>query len=141
RSITAHLAKDGYWYIHPEQHRSISIREAARVQSFPDWFRFAGFRTSAFRQIGEAVAPMVAESLGQKVLEHLGSESRKRTKSRRPNKHDRIRKALSSWYHKTAQKNSLHPWRLEVSLWLNLLGEILSDGRGLRGKAGLYWGN
>ena len=36
RSITAHIAKDGYWYIHPEQHRTLSIREAAQVQGFPD---------------------------------------------------------------------------------------------------------
>ena len=64
RTITA-MSRDGYWYIHPEQNRTLSIREAARIQSFPDWFRFAGFRSSAFYQIGEAVAPFVAEEIGK----------------------------------------------------------------------------
>ena len=52
RSITAHIAKDGYWYIHPQQNRTLSVREAARVQTFPDWFRFAGHPTQRFHQIG-----------------------------------------------------------------------------------------
>ena len=60
RTITAHIAKDGYWYIHPEQHRTLSIREAARVQTFPDWFRFAGQPSpslQADRQRGPARLP------------------------------------------------------------------------------------
>ncbi|MBI2847138.1 MAG: DNA cytosine methyltransferase [Chloroflexi bacterium] len=60
RSITAHIAKDGYWYIHPEQDRTLSVREAARIQTFPDWFRFAGHPSNRLRQIGNAVPPMLA---------------------------------------------------------------------------------
>ena len=66
RSITAHIAKDGYWYIHPEQHRTLSIREAARVQTFPDWFRFAGQPTHRLSQIGNAVPPLLGEALGRR---------------------------------------------------------------------------
>lgn len=62
RSITAHIAKDGYWYIHPSQHRTLTVREAARIQTFPDHFRFAGTRSDAFRLIGNAVPPMLSEA-------------------------------------------------------------------------------
>jgi DNA (cytosine-5)-methyltransferase 1 len=63
RSITAHLSKDGYWYIHPTQDRTLSIREAARVQTFPDRVRFAGPPSASLRQIGNAVPPLAAKSL------------------------------------------------------------------------------
>jgi DNA (cytosine-5)-methyltransferase 1 len=68
-TVTAHLDKDGYRYIHwdREQHRTISIREAARIQSFGDQFRFAGSRSSRFRQIGNAVPPMMAQEIARKV--------------------------------------------------------------------------
>ena len=64
RSITAHIAKDGYWYIHPSENRTLSIREAARIQTFPDRFRFAGHHASnRYRQIGNAVPPLMAAAI------------------------------------------------------------------------------
>lgn len=71
RTITAHISKDGYWYIHPEYHRTLTVREAARIQTFPDHYRFAGTPTAAFRQIGNAVPPMLGEALGGSVLTSL----------------------------------------------------------------------
>jgi DNA (cytosine-5)-methyltransferase 1 len=71
RSITAHLAKDGYWYIHPRQDRTLSIREAARVQTFPDRVRFAGPPSASLRQIGNAVPPLAARSLVDAALDSL----------------------------------------------------------------------
>ncbi|WP_327349851.1 DNA cytosine methyltransferase [Streptomyces sp. NBC_01321] len=68
RSITAHIAKDGYWYIHPEDHRTLTVREAARIQTFPDRFRFAGTRSDAFRQIGNAVPPLLGHAAAKVVL-------------------------------------------------------------------------
>ena len=71
RTITAHIAKDGYWYIHPRQDRTLSIREAARIQTFPDRFRFAGYPSSRYRQIGNAVPPMLASAIGSCVRDAL----------------------------------------------------------------------
>lgn len=73
-TVTAHLAKDGYKYIHPDpgQLRTITAREAARIQSFPDWFRFAGYRTNRLRQIGNAVPPLLARAIAEVIREQLG---------------------------------------------------------------------
>ena len=70
-TIVAHLSKDGLMFIHPTQNRSLTPREAARVQSFPDWFVFPEARTHAFRLIGNAVPPLVSESVGNAVRTFL----------------------------------------------------------------------
>ena len=75
RTITAHIAKDGYSFIHPEQHRTLTVREAARIQTFPDHFRFAGYRSNQFTQIGNAVPPLVGESVGRAILDATASRS------------------------------------------------------------------
>jgi len=72
-TIVAHLSKDGLMFIHPKQCRSLTPREAARIQSFPDWFRFPAARTHAFRLIGNAVPPLVAEAVGLAVKEFLSN--------------------------------------------------------------------
>ena len=74
-TIVAHLSKDGLMFIHPTQNRSLTPREAARIQSFPDWFRFPEARTHAFRLIGNAVPPLVAEAVGLAVKKFLGAPS------------------------------------------------------------------
>lgn len=75
QTVVAHLAKDGHYYIYPslEYVRSISVREAARLQSFPDNFYFEGTRCAAFKQIGNAVPPLLSEAIAEKIINSLQS--------------------------------------------------------------------
>jgi DNA (cytosine-5)-methyltransferase 1 len=76
-TIVAHLSKDGLMFIHPTQNRSLTPREAARVQSFPDWFEFPIARTHQFRLIGNAVPPLVSEAVGTAVRSYLAIPMKK----------------------------------------------------------------
>jgi DNA (cytosine-5)-methyltransferase 1 len=117
RSITAHIAKDGYWYIHPAQHRTLSVREAARVQTFPDWFRFAGQPSLRLRQIGNAVPPLLGEALGRQLRSALET----RTRSAGRHRSD-FRTALLDWHPRHTRD---YPWRSGVpSAWLVLAAEF-----------------
>jgi len=79
RTLTAHIGKDTYSHIHydSKQARVISVREAARLQSFPDGFQFVGAMNSAFTQIGNAVAPLQAYVLGNHIRQLLLTTSQR----------------------------------------------------------------
>jgi DNA (cytosine-5)-methyltransferase 1 len=115
RSITAHIAKDGYWYIHPEQHRTLSIREAARVQTFPDDFRFAGTQTHRYQQIGNAVPVRLGHAVGGAVLEALAGEGGKAVER------DPFRRRLLEWH---GERPTRRPWRTAGKPWRVLVGEL-----------------
>jgi len=72
-TIVAHISSDGHYYIHPDlyQNRSLSIREAARIQTFPDDFKFEWSRTAIFKQIGNAVPPMFSKILAKELLNYF----------------------------------------------------------------------
>lgn len=118
RSITAHLAKDGYWYIHPDQHRTLSVREAARIQTFPDWFRFAGQPSLRYRQIGNAVPVLLAEAIASSL--HLALSLPPKRGRPRLNGQG-FRKDLLAWHANNARD---FPWRGQVDPWHVLMAEV-----------------
>ena len=72
-TIVAHLQKDGLMFIHPTQQRSLTPREAARLQTFPDTFKLPQSRTNAFAQIGNAVPPLIGKAVGWAIQEFLAA--------------------------------------------------------------------
>lgn len=68
-TVLAHIGMDGYRYIHPTENRTLSVREAARIQSFPDNFNFVGNMREQYIQVGNSVPPLLAKSIAEKVKE------------------------------------------------------------------------
>jgi len=126
RTITAHISQDGYWYIHPTQHRTLTIREAARIQTFPDSYRFCGFPRHAFKQIGEAVPPLLGKAVGLEVLKALVLNVKQRSS---PTTRDTVR-ALTDWYEKLDASEAKLPWLTFEDIWTKVVGQLLFDRAG-----------
>lgn len=119
RTITAHIAKDGYWYIHPRQPRTLTVREAARIQSFPDHFRFSGPPSAAFKQIGNAVPPMVAAAVGRSIRSALAAGDPMPFTTRE------ISERIVVWYRDRGEDDLALPWLRTGSRWVFVASEIL----------------
>ena len=72
-TVIAHIGMDGYMYIHPTENRTLSVREAARIQSFPDDFEFIGNQQETYVPVGNAVPPLLGQAIGRSLMTYLES--------------------------------------------------------------------
>lgn len=70
-TVIAHIGMDGYMYIHPTENRTLSVREAARIQSFPDDFVFVGNQQETYVQVGNAVPPLLGKAMGKSLKKYM----------------------------------------------------------------------
>ena len=121
RTITAHIAKDGYWYIHPREDRTLSIREAARIQTFPDRFQFAGHPSTRYQQIGNAVPPLLASAISTSLRMALDHETPNGTATSSDSPREYVvhpfRDDLIAWFKRSRREfpwrsSALNPWQI-----------------------------
>jgi len=122
-TIVAHLRSDGLMFIHPTQTRSLTPREVARVQTFPDTFKFIGKRSNVFTQIGNAVPPLIGKVIGIGVMAYLESSAKVKTQKKinEKEKND-IAKELDKFIDESYRENPLTT--LDEFTFINLWKKI-----------------
>jgi DNA (cytosine-5)-methyltransferase 1 len=138
-TIVAHLKKDGLMFIHPTQNRSLTPREAARVQSFPDTFKFFGQRGNVYEQIGNAVPPLAGKAIGLAIQAYIRNNitSKARPKVKESEKNKAIRKLeglTNSLYlgvmARMTKQEFLYVWNLVHTVHPTLHPETAQDKSG-----------